>query len=74
MLKRDQHRKSRLLPILLVELQHHVVGGDAQRPPALVALLAIHLVHVWRRHGAVVGVVVGVDGAAIVSCDVELDF
>lgn len=64
----------RLVPVLLVELQHHVVRGDAERPSALVVLPPVDLVHVRRRHGAVVGVVVGVDGAAVVPCDVELDF
>lgn len=66
-------RHRRVIPVLLIKLQHHVVCGDAERPPALVVLLAIHLLHIWRRHRAVVGVVVGVDGAAVVSCDIELD-
>lgn len=63
-----------VIPVLLIELQHHVVRGDAQRPSTLVVLLPVHLIHVRRRHRAVVGVVVGVDGAAVVPCDVELDF
>ena len=63
------------IPILLVELQHHVVRGDAQWAPALVVLLllALRLVHVRRRHGAVVGVVVGVNRAAVAAGQVELN-
>lgn len=66
--------KRKVIPILLIKLQHHVVRGDAERPAALVVLLAIHLLHIRGGHRAVVGVVVGVDGAAVVPCDVELDF
>lgn len=63
-----------IIPILLVKLQHHVVSGDAQWASALVVLLlALRLVHVWRGHGAVVGVVVGVDRAAIAACQVEFN-
>lgn len=37
-----------IIPILLVELQHHVVSGNAQWASALVVLLlAIRLVYVW---------------------------
>ena len=63
-----------VVPVLLVELQHHVVRGDAEGPSALVVLPAVHLIHVRRRHRAVVGVVVGVDGASVVPRHVELDF
>lgn len=69
-----QIKRKRVIPILLIELQHHVVRGDAQRPSALVVLLAIQLIHIWRRHWAVVGVVVGVDRAAVVAGDIKLDF
>lgn len=63
-----------IIPILLVKLQHHVVGGDAQWASALVVLLlALGLVHVRRGHGAVVGVVVGVDRAAVAACQVEFN-
>lgn len=61
------------LPVLLVELQHHVVGGHAEGPPGLVVLPALAVVHVRRGHGAVVGVVVHVQGAAVVPRHVELD-
>lgn len=37
-------------------------------------LLAVRVVHVWRGHGAVVGIVVGVYGAAIVPSHVKFDF
>lgn len=58
-----------IIPVLLVKLQHHVVCGNAQWASALVVLLlAIRLVHVWRGHGAVVGVVVGVYRATIAAC------
>lgn len=67
-------RDRRVIPVLFIELQHHVVRGDAERPPTLVVLPAIDLIHVRRRHRAVVGVVVGVDRAAVVPRDVELDF
>lgn len=63
----------KILPILLVELQHHVVRGHAEGPPRLVVLPAIGVVHVRRGHGAVVGVVVDVHGAAVVARHVELD-
>lgn len=68
------HPERQVVPILLVKLQHHVVRGDAERPSALVTLFAVCLIHIWRRHGAVVGIVVCVDRAAVVSRDVELDF
>lgn len=64
----------RVVPVFLIELQHHVVCGDAERPSTLVVLFTIDLIHVRRRHRAVVGVVVGVDGASIVPCEVKLDF
>ena len=63
-----------VLPVLLIELQHHVVRGDTQRPSALVVLLPLYLIHVRRWHQAVVGVVVCVDRASVVPRDVELDF
>lgn len=62
------------IPVLFIELQHHVVRGDAERPSTLVVLPAVDLIHVGRRHQAVIGVVVGVDRAPIVPSDVELDF
>lgn len=67
-------KKYETLPILFVELQHHVVSGNAEGASALVVwLLTIWLVHVWWGHGAVVGVVVGVDGATVAACQVELN-
>lgn len=65
--------KQRPLPILLIELQHHVVRGDAERASALLVLLAFGVVHVRRGSGAVVGVVVSVGGAAVVPRQVKLD-
>lgn len=63
-----------IIPILLVKLQHHVIRGDAQRATALVVLLlAIGLLHIWRGHGAVVGVVIGVYRATIAACQVEFN-
>jgi len=64
---------AKTLPILLVKLQHHVVRGHAEGPPRLVVLPAVGVVHVRGGHGAVVGVVVDVHGAAVVACHVELD-
>ncbi len=62
------------LPILLVEFQHHVVSSNTEWASALVVLLlALWLVHIGRGHGAVVGVVVGVDRAAVAACQVELN-
>lgn len=73
-MKRDARRRRKAVPVLLIELQHHVVRGDAERPATLVVLPAINLIHVRRRHRAVVCIVVGVNRTPIVPCDVELDF
>lgn len=61
------------LPILLVKLQHHVIRGHAERPPRLVVLLAVSMVHVRGGHGAVVGIVVHVHGAAVIAGDIEFN-
>lgn len=73
--QREQKKiKIKRLPVLFVKLHHHVVRGNAEGASALVmGLLAIRLVHVWRRHGAVIGVVVCMDGAAVAAGQVELD-
>jgi len=42
----NPRRARGVVPVLLVELQHHVVRGDAERPPALVVLPPLHLLHV----------------------------
>lgn len=70
----QQEDAAGIIPILLVKLQHHVVRGNAQWASALVVLLlALRLVHVRGGHGAVVGVVVGVDRAAVAAGQVEFD-
>lgn len=61
------------LPILLVKLQHHVVCGHTEGPPCLVVLPPVGVVHVRGGHGAVVGVVVDVHGAAVVPRHIELN-
>lgn len=61
------------LPVLLAELQHHVVGGHAEGPPGVLVLPALAVLHVGGGHGAVVGVVVHMQGAAVVPRHVELD-
>lgn len=61
------------IPVFLVKLQHHVVRGNAEGPSALILHLAFWLVHVRGRHGAVVGVVIGVDGAAVVTRHIKFN-